>query len=111
MVEQVVGAAVDGIGRDDVVAGNSEVLESVGHGGGSRGDSQSGYAPFEGGDASFENLLCGVAQPAVDVARLFQVESGGGVSRVAEHVGGCLIDGYGPGVGGRVGLLLSHMEL
>ena len=68
VVEQVVGAAVDGVGRDDVVAGDGEVLEGVGHGSGSRGDGQGGYTPFEGGEALFEYILCGVTQPAVDVA-------------------------------------------
>ena len=111
VVEQVVGASVDGVGGDNVVAGDGQILDGVGDGGSSRGDGQCGDTPLECGDAPLEYILGRIAQTAVDVARLLQVEAGGGVGRVGKYVRGGLVDGYGPCVGGRVGLLLPHVEL
>ena len=86
-------------------------LDGVGDGGGAGGHGQGGHAPLQGCDALFKHVLGGVGQAAVDIARIPQAEAVGGVLGVMEHIGGGGIDGDGPGVGGGIGLLLTHMEL
>ncbi|EXZ84264.1 hypothetical protein M069_1404 [Bacteroides fragilis str. B1 (UDC16-1)] len=40
-----------------------------------------------------------------------QSKSCGGMGRIPEHIGSCLINRYGTRIGCRVGSLLSNMEL
>ena len=68
------------------------------------GGAAGGRAALERGKAQFQHRDRGVGQARIDVAELLQVEQGGGVIDVVEHVGGGLIDRHGPGAGGRVGL-------
>ena len=111
VAQQVEGAAVHVLGCDDVVAGLGDVAHRVFHGGRAGRDGQARGAAFEGRDAVFEHALGGVGQTAVDVARVRQSEAGLGVVEVVEDVGGGLVDRHRAGVGGRVGLLLSDMQL
>ena len=111
VAQQVVGAAVDGAGGDDVVAGLGDVAQRVFDGGRARGDGERRGAAFERGDALFEHLLRRVGQPPVDVARIGEREPGRGLVKVAEHVAGRGVDRHGAGVGGGVGLFLAGVQL
>ena len=111
VTQQVEGAAIDVLGRHDVVAALRDVTHGILHGGGAGSDRQAGGTAFEGGDAILEHTLGGVGQTAVDVARVSQTEAGLGVIEVMEDVAGGLVDRHRAGVGGRVGLLLSDMQL
>ena len=111
LAQQVEGAAVDVLGGDDVVTGLGDVAHGVFDGGGAGSDGQTGGATFKGGDAVLEDALGGVGQTAVDVARVSEAETGLGVVEVVEDVAGGGVDRDRAGVGGRVGLLLTHMQL
>ena len=111
MAQQVEGTAVDVLGGDDVVTGLGDVAHGVFDGGGAGSDGQTGGATFKGGDAVLEDALGGVGQTAVDVARVSEAEAGLGVVEVVEDVAGGSVDRDRAGVGGRVGLLLTHMQL
>ena len=68
-------------------------------------------AALQSRDPLFQHVLGGVGQAAVDVARILQTEAGGGVGGVFEHVGGGLVNGHGPGIGGGIGLFLAYVKL
>ena len=111
LAQQVVAAAVDGLLGHDVVALLGQGLDGVGDGRRAGGHRQGRGAALQGRHTLFQHLLGGVGQPAVDVAALGQAEAGLRLGRVAEYIGGGLVDGHRPGVGGGVGLLLAHVEL
>ena len=111
VLEQVVGAAVDGLLGHDVVAGLGERLDGVGDGGGAGGNGKAGRATLERGDAVLEDALRGVGQAAVDVAGVSEAKAVGGVLGVAEDVARGLVDGHGARVGGGVGALLADVKL
>ena len=109
--QQVVGAAVDCLGRHNVVAGRRDVLERVGDCRRARCHGQSGHAAFEGSHALFENALRRVGQAAVDVAGVLEAEARFGVRGVVEDIRCGLINRHCARIGCRVGLLLACMEL
>src|SRR6201999_612952 len=102
VVEEVVGAPVEGRRRDDGVAylgqvGQRQRLCRLPAGGGQAAD-----ATFQRRHPLLDHSGGGVHDAGVDVARLGQAEEGGGVRRVPEGVRGRLVDGDRPGPGGRV---------
>ena len=109
--QKVVGAAVDGLLGDDVVPLLGQSLDGIGDSGGAGGHGQGGHAALQGRNALFKDILGGVGQAAVNIARVPQSEAVGGVLGVMEHIGGGGVDGHRAGVGGGIGLLLTHMEL
>ena len=111
MLQQVVAAAVDGLLGNDVVTSLCQRLDGIGDGCGTGSGCQSGHAAFQRGDELLEDVLRGVGQAAVDVARVSQTEAVCGVLAVAEDVGSGLINGHCAGIGGGVGLLLTDVEL
>ena len=101
--EQVVGAAVECAGRDDVVAGLGDGLDGRRdrrHAGGQR---QRRHAAFERRHALLEHVGGRVHDARVDVARDLQVEQVGTVLGVVEGVGRGLVERDGGGFGRRVG--------
>ena len=109
--EQVVRAAVDGFGGDDVVARLREVEEGVGDRRRTGGYAERCGAAFERRDAFFKNLDRRVRQAAVDVAGVGKAEARGGVRGILKHIGGRLVDRHGARAGGGVRLLLTGVEL
>ena len=91
--------------------GAGEIQDGVGDCGGAGSHGEGAHAPFERGNALLQDILSRVGQAAVDVARVGEAEAGGGVFAAVEDVGGSLVDGDRAGVGGGVGMLLSHVEL
>ena len=98
-------AAVEGGGGDDVTAGVGQVEQGDGDGLLAAGEGQGPDAAVQGGHPLLEDVGGGVHQPRVDPAHLLQGEQVGRVFGALEHVAGGLVDGHGPGAGGRVGLL------
>ena len=102
-MEEIVGAAVERGGGDDLFAGVGEGGDGEGLGGLAGGGGEGGDSAFERGDALLEDVGGGVHDAGVDVAELLQGEEAGGVVGVVEDVGGGLVDGDGAGVGGGIG--------
>ena len=111
MGQQVVGAAVEGFFRHDMLTRSDQIEQGATDRRRAAGRGQSRNAAFQGGHAFFESLLGGVGQAAVDVAGLAQIKAGLGVVTVAEHIGRGLIDGHGPGAAGRISLFLTGVNL
>ena len=109
--QQVIGAAVDRLLRDNVVALPRKRLNGIGDGRCAGGRGQSGHAALKGRHALLEHVLRGVRQAAVDVARVRQAEAGRSLRAVAEHIGCRLVDGHGAGIGCGIGLLLANVKL
>ena len=68
VVEEVVGPAIERSGGDDLVAGAGERQNGQGFGGLSGGGCQRGCAPFERGEALFEDIGRRVHDAGIDVA-------------------------------------------
>ena len=109
--KQVVRASVHGGRGNDVVPGAGDVLDGVGDGGGPGGYGQRGGSAFQRGDAFFKNVRRGVHQAVVNIARLRQGKTSGGLRGVLEDVGSGCVNRNGAGVRNRVGILLAHVEL
>ena len=105
--EQVVGAAVERGGRDDVVARLGDGLDRIADRRHARGHGERGDAAFELGQALLEHRVGRVHDPRVDVARDLQVEQVGAVLRVVERVGDGLVDRHRDGLGRRVRVLAA----
>ena len=105
VVEEIVGAAVERSGGDDLVAGSGkgddgERLRRLARGGG-----EGCRAAFESRDALLKDVGGGVHDAGVDVAELLEREETAGVVGILEEVGGGLVDGHGTRAGGGVGRL------
>ena len=75
------------------------------------GDRKRRYAALERRNALFKDVLCGIREPAVDVARVTKGEAIRRVLRVVEYIGSRRINRDGTGIGGGVGLFLTDVEL
>ena len=105
--EQVVGAAVEAAGGDDVVAVLGDGEHRVGDGRHARRQRQRADAALHFGDALFQHRGCRVHDARVDVALDLEVEQVGAVLRVLEGVGGGLVDGRDRRARGRLGLVAA----
>ena len=63
--QQVVGAAVDVLGGNDVVAAQGHVLDGVGDGRGAGSHAQGSHAALQSGHALLKDVLGGVGQAAM----------------------------------------------
>lgn len=111
IVEQIVSPAIDSVGGHDMIALRHQPEYGIGHGSGAGRQRQNGHAAFESGHALLEHILGGIGEPAVDVALLLEIETGRSLGRAAENIGCGLVHRYRAGIGGRIGMLLPHMEL
>ncbi|KAG0922636.1 hypothetical protein G6F31_019838 [Rhizopus arrhizus] len=105
--EQVVGAAVQRAGRDDVVARFGNRQDGVGDRGLARGQRQRGDAAFQRRHALLQHVGRGVHDAGIDVARHLQIEQVGAMLRIVERVGNRLIDGHGNGARRRIGAVAA----
>ena len=101
MGEQVVGAAVQGGGGDDVVADFGDGHQRVGDRRRASGYCQRADPAFHCRHSLFQHGGGGVHDPGIDVARHFQVEQISAVLSVVEGVGSGLVNGDRDGLGGR----------
>ena len=102
MREEVVGAAVERARRNDVVAGTGYVEQCESDSRRAAGKGEGADAAFQRREALLKHVGGRVHDPRVYVARLGEGEQVLGVLGVVEHVRGCLVNGHGAGVGGRV---------
>jgi hypothetical protein len=105
VVEQVVSAAVERGGGDDLVAGAGQCGEGKGLRGLTGGRGQRRRSAFESRHALFKHVRGGVHDARVDVTELLQSEEAPRVVCVLKDVGGGLVDGHGARTGGGVGRL------
>ena len=109
--KEVVRSAVDRVLRHDMVALSCQSLDRVCDRGGSGGECKRSASALEGCDPLLKHILGRVPQPSVDVAACLEREPVGRIGGIREDIGSGLVDGYGPCVGRRVGLLLTDMKL
>ena len=105
VVEQVVGAAVERCGGDDLVAGGGQGGDGQGFRRLAGGRRQSRRAAFERGHALLEDVGGGVHDARVDVAELLQREQPAGMVGILKQVRRGLVDGHGARAGGGIGRL------
>ena len=94
-MEEVVGSSINVCGRDDVVAGASDVEDSERGRGLSRCEQQCCGSAFERGDALLGDVLRRVHDSGVDVAKLCECEEVLGVVGTVERVRRGAEDGHG----------------
>ena len=111
MGEQIIRAAVDGLLADDVVTLLGERFDRICNCRRAGGDRKRRYAALERRNALFKDVLCGIREPAVDVARVTKGKAIRRVLRVVEYIGSRRINRDGTGIGGGVGLFLTDVEL
>ena len=105
--QQVVGAAVQRTGGDDVVTGLGNGLDRIGDRRLARGQGQRANAAFQRRHALLQHIGGGVHDPGVDVARHLQIEQVGPVLGVIKGIGHGLVDGHCHCTGGRVGAVTA----
>ena len=103
--KQVVGAAVQLRGADDIGADLRDGLDGVANRRHARSHRQGADPALQRGQARFQHGIGRVHDPAVDIARHLEVEQVRAVLGVIESVGGRLVDGRGGGVGRRVAVI------
>ena len=105
VVQQRIGAAVEVVGRDDLVAGLRDGQQREADGGLARSDAERAGAAFQRRDALLKDVRRRVHQPRVDVAELLQGEEIRRMLCALEDIGSRLVNGHGAGAGGGVGNL------
>ena len=103
--EQVVGAAVQLTGGDDVAARRAQCLQRIGDGRHARSQRQRTDAALQGRHARLQHRIGGVHDARVDVAGHRQVEEVRTMLAVVEGVRGGLIDRHGGRPGGGVAVV------
>ena len=111
MLQQVVGATVDGLLSHHVVTGLGKSLQGIGDGSSTGGDGKTCHTALECGDTVLKDALGGVGQTAVDVTGVGKTKAVGGVLGIAEHIARGLVDRHGAGVGCGIGALLANVKL
>ena len=111
VLQEVERAAVDGLLGDDMVSRVSEPLDRRRDRRRPRGKGERRRTALKRRDAFLKDILRGVHEAPVDVARVAQGKPIRRVLRIAEHIGGRLIDGDGARVRRWIGLLLSDADL
>ena len=89
----------------------TERLQSIGDRRRARSKCQCRNTPFKGCNTLFKDILCGVGESAVDVARIGKTETSRRMSGIAEHVRCGSVDRYGTRICCGIGLFLTHMKL
>ena len=103
--KEIVCAAVEGFGCNDVVACFNQGLNGIGNCSHTAGDSQCGDTAFQTGNAFFQNGSGRIHDAGVDIARYIKVEQVCAVLCVVESVGSGLVNGDSSGFGSRFGLI------
>ena len=103
--KEIVSAAVERFGCDDVVACFNQGLNGIGNCRHTAGDSQCGDTAFQTGNAFFQNGSGRIHHTGVDIARYIKVEQVCAVLRVVESVGSGLVNGDSSGFGSWFGLI------
>ena len=111
MFQEVVGAAVDGALCDHVVTLASESRDGISKSCCTGSDCETCDTAFESSDALFKNVLRGIGEAAVNVACILQMETVRSVLSAVEHVRGGLVYRNCAGIGCRVCLFLTNVEL
>ena len=111
MRQQIVRSAINGLGSHNVITCTRNILKSIGQSCRTGSNRQPRNTSLKSCNALFEHPLCGICQSAVDITRILQPKAGRCMSRVMKHVRSSLIDRYGPRIGRRIRLFLSHMKL
>ncbi len=109
--QQIVRAAVYGLGRNDVLAGLCQSRNGVINGRRPGSHCQRRSAPFQRSHSLFENALSGICQPSVNVPRIPETESVRRMIRIVENIRRSSVDWHRPGVRRRIRLLLPYLHL
>ncbi|KFB73798.1 MAG: hypothetical protein AW09_000946 [Candidatus Accumulibacter phosphatis] len=101
--EKVVGTAIQGCRRDDIVTRFGDGHDRVGDRRLARGQRQSADAAFHRGNALFEDILGRIHDARVDVAGHLEVEQVGAMLGAVEGIRAGLVNRYGDRLGCRFG--------
>ena len=104
VIELVDRAAVELLGRDELVARLHQAVQHDHLRGMAGGDREPRSAAFERGDPLLQHRRGRVADAGIDVAEGLQAEQRGGMVDILEHEGGGLVDRRRARPGRRIGL-------
>ena len=114
VVKLIIGAAIEPVTADDVVARLAQGQNRYGLGGVTAAGCQRADAAFQIGDALLQDVGRGIHDTRIDVAGLLQGKQVGGVFCALELEAGGLIDRHGAAAGGWVralpGVQLPRVE-
>ena len=105
--KEIVGSAVDGFLRNDVIAVLGKRLYGIGDRSRARCNSERRNTALKRRDALLKDILSRVSEASVDIACVREIEASLGMSRIVEDVGSCRVDRNCAGIGGRVRSLLT----
>jgi hypothetical protein len=105
VVKQVLGAAIQGSGGDDFVAGAGKRGKGERFRGLPGSHGEGGGSAFERCNALLEDVGGGVHDPRIDIAEFLEGEEARRVIGAVEDVGGGLVNGHGSRAGGGIGFL------
>src|SRR5215210_3624430 len=100
--EQIVGAAVEGLGGNQIVPGTSDVEDGESGGGLPAGDRQSRHASFELRNPLLEDIAGRIHDPGIDISEYPETKQISGVLAVVEDVAGGGVNRNGPRIGGGI---------
>lgn len=105
MGEQIIGAAVQLAGRNDIVAAFRQRLDGISDRGHAGGDCQCRHSTFHRRHALLQYIRGGVHDAGIDIAGNFEIEQVRAMLRIVKGVRSRLVNGNGNGLGGGVWLV------
>ena len=102
-----IGATIEVVGRYNFIPRFGEVDDGVKYRTGTGCDPETGGTSLKGSHPLLEHIGGGVHQAGIDIAQFAQPKEIGSMLGVVEDKGTGLVNGYGAGIGGRVGLVAS----
>ena len=109
-MEQLVGAAVEVVGRDDLITRLGYVQDGKGRCGLAGRYRQSACAPLDGSHPPLEDIRCGIHDPRVDVPEFLQGEQVCCMGCILEYKGCGLVNGNRPCTRRRVRGFLPSVQ-
>ena len=111
MLKEVVRAAIDGRGGNDVLSLVNESLERIRDSRSTRCHSDSCHAALQSRDALGEYVFRRIRQAAVDIAGILECKTIRGMLSIVEYERRGLVNRYSACIRSRIGLLLTNMQL
>ena len=109
--KQVVGAAVEVGGRDNVITGTGNILNGVGDGSCTGGGSKGSGTAFQSSNPLLKGRRGGIHQAGIDISALGKAETSCSLGGVLKNIRGGRVDRYRTGIRGGIGMLLAGMYL
>ena len=111
MLEEIVGTAINGRSRNDMLSGMYQSLQCVGYSRRAGCCSQRRHAALKSRKPTLEHILRRIREAAIDITRILQSKAIRRMLRIVEHIRSRLVNRHRTRIRRRIRLFLAYMKL